>query len=260
MQATPFLINIGLLVFLQLRYDLLQYLAPENLATSIAYLRESAAALGPVGPFFVLGGGSMAVLLNIPAGVVMVICIALYGWLIGGLLAFCIFLCGLCLVYLVASLLGRPVVEKLFGKSLKAVNEHLEGRQLISVITLRLAFYMNPVANWFLCVSNVGLRNVLIGTLIGAAPIGMIQIWLVTTLIELAQTGRPFDLTETPELMIRLIIGIGLLLGLRIWWPAHSERKRRLAAARKETDAQRTDPVQSADASPSGNGRPCDPA
>lgn len=231
LRLVPFAINISLLIYLQWRFDVLQYLAPDRIGATIEAVRAWALDLGPSGPPLVIAAGALGVLFNIPVLPTVIVCVVLYGWLVGGLLAFGIFICGLVLVNLAAHWLGRPVVHKLFGGALEAVNVQLRGRELPSVITLRLIFYMNPIANWLLAISDVGFRNIILGTLIGAVPVAALQIWVATILIDLSRTGEPFAIGESPQLMIRLVIAVGLLLGLRVWWPRRVERRRREAAA-----------------------------
>ncbi len=104
----------------------------------------------------------------------------------------------------------------LFGRRLRTVEERLDERGLMTVFYLRLIFFMSPALNWLLSTTNISYRNLLLGTLLGAAHNIILNAWLSGMVIELITAGKSLNPIETPKLLLPLGIGIVIFFTIRI--------------------------------------------
>ncbi len=213
-----FVINILVLGLLQWRYDWIQYLSPDQVDTTIHWVKNHLDALGMWAPLFVVLIGTLLVPANFVSYPTILVCVALYGWALGGLLILIIFFLGISLVYAIAQHLGRATVETYFAKGIQMVNRRLSGRPLVNVIITRLVVYMNPLANWIICASDIGYRNIVVGTLIGVAPVAILQIWFSTVLLEISRSGGSADSLFPTHYWAIIAAVVLAFLALRLLW------------------------------------------
>jgi phospholipase D1/2 len=218
------LLKICVLWFLQWKYDIAQHLSPEKIGVTVALLQGWIAAMGAWGFLVIVGSFSFSMVMTFPFFPVVFTCVLAYGWMLGVPLAVVIAGLSLTMMYQLGQFLGRPALARIFGDRLLKANAALQGREFISVLTARLIFYMTPVVSWGLCVSGISYRNLMLGSLLGALPGIILQAWLVTILLDLAENAGVSESAKYPELAFHLLAGVGLLLLLRVWIPRMIKR------------------------------------
>ncbi|MFH0907929.1 MAG: VTT domain-containing protein [bacterium] len=193
--------------------NLAQYFSRENLAATLTAVHTWVEGYGIWGPFAFIAVCAVATIVYFPIIIVVFLAVTLFGHVVGGLVSMVIIAAGSSLVHVIAHRLGRPVVERLMGRRMQAIEARISRRELVNVILLRLVLFMNPVLNWALGISGVRYRNVLLGTLIGVAPAVFLLTWLSGELIEFVQTGNARSLLEHPALLIPVILAFALFRG-----------------------------------------------
>lgn len=177
------------------------------------------ASTGNWGLVLLVGGFSVAMVATFPFFPVVLVSVLAYGWMAGVSLSIVTAVLGLTLMYVLGQWLGRPAVQRVLGKSLERIDSVVEGQQLFSVITMRLMFYLNPIASWTLCISGMSYRTLLFGSMIGAMPGILIQSWIVHSLIVLGEQAGSLDGVDYSKVLFNILAGVGLMLVLMRWLP-----------------------------------------
>ena len=105
-----------------------------------------------------------------------------------------------------ARTLGREWVERRLSDRARAYDEALAENGLRTVIVIRLLFFIAPWAHWLLGLSRVGVRDFVLGTAIGLAPMMALFTWLGGNAVEW--------FSERPVLATLGILGAMLAIGL----------------------------------------------
>ena len=207
---------VGAVWLLHRQLDLWQYFAADRIGPTLSAVRSWLEPYGVWGPVLFAAACSAAMLLNVPSALIICLSVILFGPVAGGLLSFAILGAGLSLIYAIAQWLGRPLVKQLFGEALEKLEKLLTRRELVNVIVVRLVLYMNPATNWLLSVSGVRYRNLMLGTLLGAGPGILINIWLAGAVVEYFQARE-----RTGSLDARWLVAVAAAVlsffALR-WW------------------------------------------
>jgi uncharacterized membrane protein YdjX (TVP38/TMEM64 family) len=217
-------IIVGMVVGLQWKFDVAQYLEPSRLGPAMIAVREWAASIGAWQFSVLIAGGALALLLNVPPLFIVATNVVVFGWLVGALVTAASLTGGLSLVFLAAHWFGRPMLHRFFARALAGLERYLGARKLPEVIAIRLAFHLNPLVNWALAISNISFRTFMLGTLIGAGPMVALQIWLTAMVSDIASSGATVDPTSMPQMYIRLVLVLSLIVALRFWRPRRPRR------------------------------------
>ena len=203
--------------------DYSQYLTKDKISFTIDSIRGFMAGFGPFAPILFVMAGLLAITTNIPTVVIISFSVIIFGGVAGAFLSAISVYLATTLIYFIAQLLGRDFVTRLFGKRLKKLEERLDERGLMTVIYLRLIFFMSPLLNWLLSLTNISYRNFFLGTLFGTVHHIIINAWLSDMVIDLIQSGDSLNPIKTPKLLRPLGIGIAIFLTVRI-----IDRRRRI--------------------------------
>jgi uncharacterized membrane protein YdjX (TVP38/TMEM64 family) len=204
------------LYILQRRLDLLQYFSRDQVGATLAAIRSRVDGLGVWGPVLFALTCAVAMAANFPTFLVIYMSVTLFGRLRGCLLAFLVVAIGVSLIYVAGQWLGRPLVQRLFGRRLEKLEARLSRRELMNIVMLRLVLFMNPAFNWVLGLSGIRYRNLLLGTLLGAGPGIILLAWLLGTFTELLESGASLDPLQTPQLLVPLVLAVVLFGVVRV--------------------------------------------
>lgn len=196
--------------------DYSQYLTKDKISFTIDSIRGFMAGFGPLGPILFVMAGLLAITTNIPTVVIISFSVIIFGGVAGAFLSATSVYLAITLIYFISQLLGRDFVARLFGKRLKKLEGRLDERGLMTVIYLRLIFFMAPPLNWLLSLTNISYRDFFLGTLFGTVHHIIINAWLSDMVIDLIQSGDSLNPIKTPKLLLPLGIGITIFLTIRI--------------------------------------------
>lgn len=214
-----FLLKAVILMYLQWQYAFFDYFGPEKIGETLSWVQTAIASTGNWGLVLLVSGFAVAMLATFPFFPVVFVCVLAYGWMVGVTLSIITAILGLTLMYVLGQWIGRPAVKLVLGKSIEKIDTVVQGQKLFNVISLRLMFYLNPIASWTLCVSGIPFQTLLLGSVIGAMPGIFIQSWMVHTLIVWGEHAGTSDGVEYSRLLFNILAGVGLMLVLMRWLP-----------------------------------------
>lgn len=140
----------------------------QELPAKLDHIREQATRVPIWGVLLTI---TMASIIAIPLGAIIVAGSVIFGPWLGGLYVVTGALLGALLSFLAGASLGRQVVEELCGPRLKQISERLGERGLLSVIIIRLL----PIApfaivNMFAGATHIRVRDFALGSFLGMLP------------------------------------------------------------------------------------------
>ncbi len=203
--------------------DYSHYLTKDKISVTIDSIRGFVASFGLSGPLLFVMAGISAITINIPSVFIIYFAVVIFGGVAGVFISAISIYLATTLIYFIAQLLGRDFVTQLFGKRLKKLEGRLDERGMMTVIYLRLIFFMSPPLNWLLSLTNISYRNFFLGTLFGTVHNIIINAWLSDMVIDLIKSGDSLNPIKTPKLLFPLGIGIIIFLTIRI-----ADRRRRI--------------------------------
>lgn len=187
-----------------------QWIDVQALAT-----RVRAFATTPMAPLWVVGAYMLGSLVAVPVTLMIVVTALVFaGWQ-----AFFIALAGslsaAALTFGIGHGLGREFVERIAGDRLRALNRHLGRRGLPTIVALRvLPVAPFTVVNLAAGALNVGLRDFLLGTLLGMLP-GILAITVFSDRVAvLLQDPSPAAIGTAVAVAVAIVLGA---IGLRRW-------------------------------------------
>ena len=155
-----------------------QYLSAEN-------LRAQVTVMGVWGPFIFIALFSLGELIHIPGLVFVGAGVAAYGRVWGGALSLLAAVVSVTVSFVVVRTVGGRALTEIDKPLLKRLMAGLEAHPIRTVIILRLMFWMGPPLNYALALTNLRLRDYVIGSTIGLVPIlvgaSLAFDWLLTT-------------------------------------------------------------------------------
>lgn len=162
--ACLLLVLLGLAVYWQGTW----HVGLQELPARLDHLRGQAGSLPHWGVVMAI---TLASVIAIPLGVIIIATSVFFGPGLGGLYVVSGTLLGAVLSFMVGATLGRQVVEDLCGPRVKRISRMLGQRGLLSVIVIRLL----PIApfaivNMFAGATHIRLRDFVTGSLIGMLP------------------------------------------------------------------------------------------
>jgi phospholipase D1/2 len=177
--------------------------------SQLAYLTEIANR--PYGPAAFIGISIAIILVQLP-GILPVVASGLiyplptaflYSWIAAS--------AGTTITFLIARYFIRDLLRpKLANSILAGANDKLETNGLTMMVMLRLVLLMAPPLNWLLGATNIKVRDYLLGTMIGLAPVVLAIVWM-TSRLKTIKSG--WDLLR-PEMFAVVGIFAGLFVAI----------------------------------------------
>lgn len=215
-RALLFLTFLALCLYLYNETDYSRHISRERIAGTIDSIRGSVGRLGLLGPCLFAGAGCLAITINIPTVLIIAFAVTLFGGVAGTLVSAASVYLATTLIYFVAQFLGRGFVSWAFGDRLRGIEDRLETEGLMTVVYVRLLFFMLPPVNWLLSLTNIRYRELFFGTALGTAHMILLTAWLSDALVNRLRAGESLNPLKTPELLLPLTIGLVLFASLRI--------------------------------------------
>lgn len=171
LKIAVFLIVILAIVCIGLFTDVSRHLSPENLK---GYL----ALAGPYAPILFITAFIAGFFLRIPGFIFIILGVIVFKRLPAIVYSFIAITLGTSLTFLIARFFLHDTVARIEIRGVKNLNEKAAQRGFLTVLCLRLIFFLIPPLNWVLGVTKVKYRDYLFGTMLGVAP-GVLIIALV---------------------------------------------------------------------------------
>ncbi len=181
---------------------------------ALDWVRNADASIYPFGPlgFWLLG--TLVIVCNIPAIVVIACAAALYGSLGAAVMGMICLLTASLVIFALSRIFGRVFIAAHLERFLPLLERHFAARGLRTVALVRLSFFALPPTNWALAVMNIRLREYLIGTFLGAIPHVLLWAWMGATAIDMLAGQTAFS-WSAPEVWAPLAAG-GALTALSL--------------------------------------------
>lgn len=215
-RAGVFLSFIAAWVIFYHYIDYSQYLTKDKISLIIGFIRDFVVRFGIFGPIFFIAASCLAITINVPTIFIICFSVITFGEITGAIISAVAVYIATTLIYFIAQMLGTNFVEWLFGDRLKKFEERLDKRGLLTVVYLRLIFFMSPVLNWLLGITNISYKNFFFGTLLGTAHNIILTAWLSGSIIDLIKAGDSLNPVWTPKLFLPFCIGATIFLAIRI--------------------------------------------
>jgi uncharacterized membrane protein YdjX (TVP38/TMEM64 family) len=215
-RALVFLIFIAVSVYLYEYTDYSQYITRERISDTIDSIRLFVSRFGLLGSSVFTVAACLAITINIPTFLIICFAVVVFGGVAGTIVSAISLHLATILIYFVAQLLGRDFVNWAFGDRLRSVEDRLQTEGLMTVVYVRLLFFMLPPVNWLLSLTNIRFRELFLGTLLGTTHMIILTAWLSDMIVDRLQAGDSLNPFTTPELLLPGAIGVFLFIALRI--------------------------------------------
>jgi uncharacterized membrane protein YdjX (TVP38/TMEM64 family) len=223
-------IIIGTFLLFQLT-DIGQYFTQASIRNTVESIRSFESRFGVFGPVLFWLLGSIAIVVNIPSILIIWFAVMTYGPVVGAIEStICINTASLA-IYGISRGLGRDFVYKVFGKRLAAVEDRFERGGFITVVYLRLIFFMLPPLNWFLGLMNLKFRDFFFGTMFGTLHNIIINAWIAGVGIRIIEEGRSLLFWKSPELAPPLAVGLAIFVAVRIFDKRRQRQKQGVSSS-----------------------------
>ncbi|MFP4452854.1 MAG: TVP38/TMEM64 family protein [Desulfosalsimonas sp.] len=187
-----------------------------GLAEKVTTLRSFINSMGYLGPAAFVAVSTAAIMVYIPAVVVVCVAVCIFGGITGALLATASIYLAVTAVYFTAQFLGRDLVVHVAGRKFSEFESRLEGKGLVTVIYMRLFFFVFPPTNWLLGLSALRFRDVFLGTVLGTVHHIIIFSWMTDAVMEVIRTGGSLNPLETKKLLIPMLAGMFVFAAIHI--------------------------------------------
>jgi uncharacterized membrane protein YdjX (TVP38/TMEM64 family) len=212
--ALLFIVVATVVVFREL--DLGQYFTQERISGAISSVRSFESGFGFFGPILFWIFGSVAIIINVPTVLIIWFAVMTYGPVAGSFEGIVCVGTASAVIYYISKLLGRDFADRVFGRRFPQIEARFQKSGLITVIYLRLIFFMLPPVNWFLGLMNLSFRDFFLGTVLGTLHNIFINAWLAGIGIELIKEGRSLWFWESPEIAPPILVGLFIFIAIRI--------------------------------------------
>jgi len=202
-----------------------KYFTKESISNTIETIRVFESQFGAMGPVLFWALGAAAVILNVPSIFIIWLAVMTFGPVGGSILSILCLNTATFAIYFISRLLGREFVDKVFGKRFSGIEDRFEQAGFMTVIYLRLIFFMFPPLNWFLGLMNLKFRDFFLGTMLGTIHNIIINAWVAGIGIKIIQEGRSLLFWKSPELAPPLVIGLAIFIAVRIFDKRRQKRK-----------------------------------
>lgn len=187
-----------------------------GLAEKVTTLRSFINSMGYLGPAAFVAVSTAAIMVYIPAVVVVCVAVCIFGGITGALLATASIYLAVTAVYFTAQFLGRDLVVHVAGRKFSEFESRLAGKGLVTVIYMRVLFFVFPPTNWLLGLSALRFRDVFWGTVLGTVHHIIIFSWMTDAVMEVIRTGGSLNPLETKKLLIPMLAGTFVFAAIHI--------------------------------------------
>ena len=209
------LLVLGLYLLYQLT-GLAQNMEGARLAEKLNVLRSFIDSLGSLGPAAFVAVSAAAIMVYIPAVIIVCVAVCIFGGVTGALLATASIYLAVTAVYFTAQFLGRDLVARVAGCKYGKFESRLADKGLVTVIYMRLFFFVFPPTNWLLGLSALRFRDVFLGTVLGTIHHIIIFSWMTEAVMEVIRTGGSLNPLETKTLLIPMLAGTIVFVSIHI--------------------------------------------
>lgn len=187
-----------------------------GLTEKVDALRSFIDSLGYLGPAAFVAVSAAAIMAYVPAVVIVCVAVCIFGGVTGALLATASIYLAVTAVYFIAQFLGRELVVRVAGRRFGKFESRLAGKGLVTVIYMRLFFFVFPPTNWLLGLSALRFRDVFLGTVLGTIHHIIIFSWMTEVVMEVIRTGGSLNPLETKKLLIPMLAGTIVFVSIHI--------------------------------------------
>jgi phospholipase D1/2 len=167
---------------------------------------------GPLTPAAVLFAYVVASLCVVPITVVIAVTGIVFGPLEGSLYAVAGSMLGAYVTYLAGERLGRDTVRRLAGARVNRLSQRIGQRGIAAMVILRLVpLAPFTVVNVAAGASHIGLRDYLLGTLIGMTPGIVLTVVFVRQVIEVFRNPTPVAILILTAITLLMLWGSWML-------------------------------------------------
>lgn len=205
--------------------DIEQYFTQESINHTIVSIRSFESQFGVFGPVMFWLAGSLAIVLNVPTVLIIWFSVMTYGPVGGALEGLLCLNTASLSIYYISRLLGRDFVYRVFGKRIVKLEDRFEQGGFMTVVYLRIFFFMVPPLNWFLGLMNLKLHDFFFGTMAGTLHHVILNAWIAGVGIKIIREGRSLLFWKSPELAPPLIVGLVIFITIRIIDKSVQKRK-----------------------------------
>lgn len=174
---------IALCIFIGKMYGLDRYVTHKNVQSLI----ERA---GYWGFFVYIALFSLGIFIQLPGMVFVAAGVYAYGQFMGGMLAYVGSIASVVVSFLVVRKIGGDALSELRWSLLQRVLKRLEAHPISTIVILRTLTWLSPPVNYALALSNIRLRDYVVGSAIGlAAPIFFAVLlleWILSTFVKVS--------------------------------------------------------------------------
>lgn len=206
---------LGLYLVYQLA-GMTQNVEGAGLAGKVSALRSFIDSLGLLGPAVFVAVSTAAIMVYIPAVVIVCVAVCIFGGINGAVLATASIYMAVTAVYFTAQFLGRDMVVRAAGSRFNDFETRLAGKGLVTVIYMRLFFFVFPPTNWLLGLSALSFRDVFLGTVLGTVHHIIIFAWMTDAVMEVIRRGGSLNPLETRTLLIPMLAGTFVFAAVHI--------------------------------------------
>jgi uncharacterized membrane protein YdjX (TVP38/TMEM64 family) len=158
-----FIVVVLVIILIVFYTDLSPHLSPEN-------LKKYLAISGSYAPLLFISAFMAGFFLRIPGFIFIILGAVVFGKLTAVLYSFIAITAGTSLTFFIARFFLRDTVSQLEIRGVKGLNKKIAQQGFLTVLLLRLLFFLIPPLNWMLGVTSVKYRDYLLGTLLGVSP------------------------------------------------------------------------------------------
>ena len=195
-----FPVIIFCIVFIVLITDISRHLSPDNLNNYLALA-------GPYAPLIFISAFIGGFFLRLPGFIFIILGAIVFGKLAGVVYSFIAIAVGASLTFCMSRFFLRDTVSQMEIRGVKRLNEKIAEHAFLTVLFLRLVFFLLPPLNWMLGATKVKYRAYLLGTMLGVIP-GVLILALVFG--DIRNLSLSSDIKDY-RLFIPSLIGIILL-------------------------------------------------
>jgi len=134
------------------------------------YLKSYLARAGPYAPLLFISAFISAFFLRVPGFIFIILGAIVFERFPAIMYSFIAIATGTSLTFFMARFFLRDTVSKMEIRGVRGLKEKIAKRGFLTVLFLRLVFFLLPPLNWMLGVTPVKYRDYLFGTILGVAP------------------------------------------------------------------------------------------
>lgn len=152
---------------------------------SLDAVREMVRSAGGWGYVVFLVVFAIGELMHVPGVVFVFAAVLVYGQVEGGVLGFVGAVGSVVFSFIVVRFVGGQALAAIEKPWVKKVLSHLDERPIRTITMLRLVLWMAPPLNYALALSSIHIRDYVIGSVLGLAPVILVMVIFSEQLIRL---------------------------------------------------------------------------